>query len=93
VLQPSPLKESHPEIQVGVLWGEVKVKACLNLVFCSLRFFLVNCSSNVILFPTSEGSPFLFSFITNSFYAKVILLIFGFKGQEEGLGMVTYQFP
>jgi hypothetical protein len=32
VLQPSPLKESHPEIRVGVLRGEVKVKACLNLV-------------------------------------------------------------
>ena len=84
VLQPSPLKESRPEIWVGVLRGEVKVKACLNLVVCSLRFFLVNCSSNVILFATSEGSPFGFNFITNSFYVKIILLTFRFKGQGRG---------
>ena len=59
----------------------------------SLRFFPANCSSNVIFFATSEGSPFLFNFTTNSFYVKVILLIFRFEGHGEGLGMVTYQFP
>jgi hypothetical protein len=81
VLQPSPLKESRPEIWVRVLRGEEKVMACLNLVVCSLRFLLVNCSLNVILFATSEGSPFSFSFTTNSFYVKVNFHIFRFKGQ------------
>ena len=32
VLQPSPLKESRPEIRVGVLRGEEKVMACSNFV-------------------------------------------------------------
>jgi hypothetical protein len=32
VLQPSPLKESRPEIQVGVLRGEEKVLACFYCV-------------------------------------------------------------
>jgi hypothetical protein len=36
---------------------------------------------NVILFATSEGSPFSFSFTTNSFYVKVNFHIFRFKGQ------------
>jgi hypothetical protein len=71
----------------------VKVKACLNLVVCSLRFFLISCSSNVIFFAISEGSPLSFSPLINSFYVKIIFLIFRFKGQGEGLGMVTYQFP
>jgi hypothetical protein len=84
VLQPSPLKESHPEIRAGVLWGEAKVKACLNLVVCLSRFFLVNYSSNVILFATSKGSPLSFSLTINSFYVKVIFLIFRFKGQGRG---------
>jgi hypothetical protein len=59
---------------------------------CLLRFSS-NCSSNVILFATSEGSPFLFSFTTYSFHVKIILLIFRFKGLGEGLGIVTYRFP
>jgi hypothetical protein len=42
---------------------------------------------------TSKGSPFNLSFTTNSFYIKIIFLIFRFKGQREGLGMITYQFP
>jgi hypothetical protein len=71
----------------------VKVKACLKWVVYSLWFFLVNCSSNVILFATSEGCPFNFSFTINSFYIKIIFLIFRFKGQGEGLGMIMYQFP
>jgi hypothetical protein len=71
----------------------VKVKACLNLVVCSLRFFLVICSSNVIFFSTSEGSLLCFSLTINSFYVKTIFPIFRFKGQGEGLGMVTYRFP
>jgi hypothetical protein len=80
MLQPSPLKESRPEIRVGILRGEVKVKACLNLVVCSLRFFLVNYSSNVIFFATSEGSHLSLSLTINSFYVKTIFLIFRFKG-------------
>jgi hypothetical protein len=57
VLQPSPLKESHPEIRIGVLRGEEKVMTCLYVVGLSIKVLLVNCSSNVILFATSEGSP------------------------------------
>jgi hypothetical protein len=91
VLQPSPLKGISS--REGVLWGEAKVKACSNLVVCSLRFFLVNCSSNAIFFATSEGSPLSFSLTIKSLYVKIIFLIFRFKGQGEGLGMVTYQFP
>jgi hypothetical protein len=67
--------------------------AYLEWVVCSLRFFLANCSLNVIFFATSEGSPFSFSSTINSFYIKMNFLIFRFKGQGEGLGMVTYQFP
>jgi hypothetical protein len=88
-----PLKESRSEIRVGVLRGESMVKACLNSVVCLSRFFLVNCSSNVIFFATLEGSRLSFNLTINSFYVKVIVLIFRFKGQGEGLGMGTYQFP
>jgi hypothetical protein len=56
-------------------------------------FIKTYCSSNVILFATSEGSPLEICFITYSFQFKIILLKFRFKGQEEGLGMNTYQFP
>jgi hypothetical protein len=58
--------------------------ASLNFVGLFIKVLLVNCSSNVILFATSEGSPFLFNFITNSFYVKIILLTFRFKGQGRG---------
>jgi hypothetical protein len=47
----------------------------------------------LFLYLDSEGSPFSFSSTINSFYIKIIFLIFRFKGQGEGLGMVTYQFP
>jgi hypothetical protein len=56
-------------------------------------FIKANCSSNVILFATSEGSPFNLSFTINYFYIKIISLMFLFKGQGEGLDMITYQFP
>jgi hypothetical protein len=88
-----PLKESRPEIRVGVLPGEAKVKACLKWVVDLLRFFLENCSSNVIFFATSEGRHFSFSSTINSSYIKINFPIFRFKGQGEGLGMVTYQIP
>jgi hypothetical protein len=58
-----------------------------------IKVLLSNCSSNVIFFATSEGSSLSFSLSTNSFYVKFIFLIFRFKGQGEGLGMVTYKFP
>ena len=56
VLLPSPLKESRPEIlgrdPLGVL------RKCAGLLHFSFsQGSLVNCSSNVILFATSEGSP------------------------------------
>jgi hypothetical protein len=52
----------------------------------------VNCSSNVVLFATSEGSPIKFCFIITSFRFKIIFLKFRFEGQEEGLGVITYHF-
>jgi hypothetical protein len=58
-----------------------------------IKVLLSNCSSNVIFFATSEGSPLCFSLSTNSFYVNLIFLIFRFKEQGEGLGMVMYQFP
>jgi hypothetical protein len=49
--------------------------------------FLVNCSSNVILFATSEGSPSRFIFTTYSTIINYVSLIFGFKGQV-GMGVL-----
>jgi hypothetical protein len=66
-----------------------RVKACLKWVLNLLRQLLFEC----ILFATLEGSPFNSCLTINSFYIKIIFLKFIFKGQEEGLGMITYQFP
>jgi hypothetical protein len=46
---------------------------------------LVDCSSNVILFATSEGSPSRFSFTTYSVLVNYISLILRFKGQVGGI--------
>jgi hypothetical protein len=53
------LKESRPEIWVGVLpgWSEG-----WDLLEVDAFFIKANCSSNVILFATSEGSPLEFWF-------------------------------
>jgi hypothetical protein len=51
-----PLKESHPEIRARVLLGEAKGETYMKWVIFVI--FRANCSSNVILFATSEGSPF-----------------------------------
>jgi hypothetical protein len=60
--------------------------------FC--RGSLVNRSSNVILFATSEGSPSRFSFTFYSVFINYISLILRFKGQVGVLGFcVTYRFP
>jgi hypothetical protein len=53
-------------------------------VVCSLRFFFVNCTSNVIFFATSEGSPLSFSLSTNSFYVKIIFLYLDSRGRGRG---------
>jgi hypothetical protein len=50
---------------------------------------LVNCSSNVIRFATSEGSPSRFSFTTYYVLFNFISLIFRFKGQG-GVGVLGY---
>jgi hypothetical protein len=42
---------------------------------------LVDCSSNAILFVTSEGSPSRLSFTTYSVFINYISLILRFKGQ------------
>jgi hypothetical protein len=53
---------------------------------------LVDCSLNVILVATSEGSP-RFSFTTYSVFINYISPILRFKGQVGGLDFwVTYQF-
>jgi hypothetical protein len=49
---------------------------------------LVNCSSNVILFATSEGSP-RFIFTSYSTLINYVSLIFRFKGQV-GVGVLGY---
>jgi hypothetical protein len=53
---------------------------------------LVNCSSNVILFATSEGSPSRFIFISYSTLINYVSLIFIFKGQV-GVGVVMDHGP
>jgi hypothetical protein len=63
VSQPSPLKESRPEIWVRVLPGEAKGETYMKWVL----IIRANCSSTVIHFATSEGSPFKFCFIITSF--------------------------
>jgi hypothetical protein len=50
---------------------------------------LVNCSSNVILFATSEGSPSRFSFTIYSVLIYFISIIFRFEGQV-GVGVLGY---
>jgi hypothetical protein len=47
---------------------------------------LVNCSSNVILFTTSEGSPSRFSLTAYSVLVNSVSLILRFKGQVGGFG-------
>jgi hypothetical protein len=47
--------------------------------------FLVNCSSNVILFETSKGSPSRFKFTAYSVLVNYIYLILRFKGQKGGV--------
>jgi hypothetical protein len=62
------------------------------LVYCGSFFCqdsLVNCSSNVVLFATSEGSPSRFSFTTYSVLINFIFLMFRFKGQV-GVGVLGY---
>jgi hypothetical protein len=54
------------------------VLACCGF-FC--QDSLVNCSSNVILFATPEGSPSRFSFTLYSVLVNYLYLILRFKGQ------------
>jgi hypothetical protein len=51
---------------------------------------LVDCSSNVILFATSEGSLSRFSFTLYSVFINYISLILRFKGQVGGFGFLGY---
>jgi hypothetical protein len=46
---------------------------------------LVDCSLNVILFATSEGSPSRFSFTTYLVLVNYICLILRFKGKVGGV--------
>jgi hypothetical protein len=63
VLQPSPLKGiSSRDLGRDPLEGSKKV--CLGFVDPFVQVVLINCSSNVILFATSEGSPFKVIFKT-----------------------------
>jgi hypothetical protein len=50
---------------------------------------LINCSSNVILFATSEGSPFKVIFKAYYTFNLYVFLIFRFKGQM-GVGFLDY---
>jgi hypothetical protein len=64
--------------------------ACWCIVFSFGYDYLVNCSSNVILFATLEGSPSRFSFMTYSALINYVSLIFRFKGQVGWVFWVTY---
>jgi hypothetical protein len=64
---------------------------CLCVAFSFNQVSLINCSSNVILFATSEGSPFRIIFKTYSTLNNQVFLIFRFEGQV-GVGFwVTYR--
>jgi hypothetical protein len=54
-----------------VYWG---------VAFSFIQVPLVNCSSNVILFATSEGSPFKIIFKVYNTFNIEVFLIFRFKG-------------
>jgi hypothetical protein len=62
---------------------------CLGVVDSFFQVVLVNCSSNVILFATSEGSPFRFPSTTYFILNNQVFLIFRFKGQV-GVGFLDY---
>jgi hypothetical protein len=54
---------------------------CLCVAFSFNQVSLINCSSNVIIFATSEGSPFRIIFKTYSTLNHQVFLIFRFEGQ------------
>jgi hypothetical protein len=54
---------------------------CIVLGFSFNQNSLVNYSSNLILFATSEGSPSRFAFIYYSALINYVSFIFRFKGQ------------
>jgi hypothetical protein len=66
--------------QEGVCW-------CVAVSFNQV--YLVNYSSNVILFATSEGSPSRFIFTTYSTLINYVSPIFRFEGQL-GVGVLGY---
>jgi hypothetical protein len=66
---------------------------CLGVAFSFNQVSLINCSSNVILFATSEGSPFIIIFKTYSTLNNQVFLIFRIKGQVGwGFGLRTDSF-
>ena len=65
------------------------MKVCWCVAPSFIQVSLVNCSSNVILFATSEGSPSRFSFTIYSVLINYVSLIFRFKGQV-GVGVLGY---
>jgi hypothetical protein len=64
---------------------------CLCVAFAFNQVSLINCSSNVILFATSDGSHFRIIFKTYSTLNNQVFLIFRFKGQGGGGIWVTYR--
>jgi hypothetical protein len=73
-------------------WSPPGVKRRVRLTWSGCFIYSGNCSSNVILFATSEGSPFYFILIINSFYFKIIFLIFWFEGQGRGWAWLHTNF-
>jgi hypothetical protein len=57
------------------------MKVCWCVAPSFIHVSLVNCSSNVILFATSEGSPFGVIFKAYDTFNIYVFLIFRFKGQ------------
>jgi hypothetical protein len=92
VLQHSPLKGiPHRDLGRDPLAG-CHEGACWYIVFAFGQDSLVSCSSNVILFETSEGSPSRFSFTTYSVLINFIFLNLDSKGRWGWVIWVTYRF-
>jgi hypothetical protein len=93
VLQPSPLKGISPRDLGRDPLAGCHEGACWCTVFPFGQDSLVNCSSNVILFATSEGSPSRFSFMT--YYVLINFIFFLYldsKGRWGWVIWVTYRF-
>jgi hypothetical protein len=62
------------------------MKVCWGVAFSFIQVSLVNCSLNVILFATSEGSPFKIIFKAYNTLTSKFFLHLDSKGRWGGWG-------